>query len=264
MKKNVLGVLVDATTYEQALDAVLTAARNRRPFAVTALAVHGVMTGVLDREHGARLNSYDLVTPDGQPVRWALNLLHGTGLTDRVCGPVLTERVLRAAADEGLPVYLYGSTEETLDRLVLNLQNTLPALKIVGREASRFRTARPGEDAKLAARITGSGARILLVGLGCPRQEVFVHAMRPLLPMPLLAVGAAFDFHAGMLRRPPVWMQRHGWEWLGRLALEPRRLWRRYLFLNPYYLLLLAAQRLRLRPAAPPAPVTDRPTEFPM
>lgn len=200
MKKNVLGVLVDATTYEQALDAVLTAARNRRPFAVTALAVHGVMTGVLDREHGARLNSYDLVTPDGQPVRWALNLLHGTGLTDRVCGPVLTERVLRAAADEGLPVYLYGSTEETLDRLVLNLQNALPALKVVGREASKFRTARPGEDAKLAARITGSGARILLVGLGCPRQEVFVHAMRPLLPMPLLAVGAAFDFHAGMLQ----------------------------------------------------------------
>ncbi|MFC8435412.1 WecB/TagA/CpsF family glycosyltransferase [Streptomyces sp. NPDC057253] len=264
MKRSVLGVLVDVTTYEQAVDAVLAAARNRRPFAVTALAVHGVMTGVLDRGHGARLNSYDLVTPDGQPVRWALNLLHGAGLTDRVCGPVLTERVLRAAADEGLPVYLYGSTEETLGRLALNLQNALPALKIAGREASRFRTARPGEDAELAARITGSGARIVLVGLGCPRQEVFVHAMRPLLPMPLLAVGAAFDFHAGMLRRPPVWMQKHGWEWLGRLALEPRRLWRRYLFLNPYYLLLLAAQWIRWRPAAPLAPVTDRPTEFPM
>lgn len=264
MKRNVLGVLVDVTTYEQALDAVLAAARGRRPFAVTALAVHGVMTGALDRAHGARLNSYDLVTPDGQPVRWALNLLHGAGLTDRVCGPVLTQRVLRAAADEGLPVYLYGSTEDTLGRLVLNLQNALPALKIAGREASRFRTARPGEDAELAARITASGARIVLVGLGCPRQEVFVHAMRPLLPMPLLAVGAAFDFHAGMLRRPPVWMQKHGWEWLGRLVLEPRRLWRRYLFLNPYYLLLLAAQWLRLRPAAPPAPTTDRMTGFPM
>ncbi|MEU0412079.1 WecB/TagA/CpsF family glycosyltransferase [Streptomyces griseorubiginosus] len=264
MKRNVLGVLVDVTTYEQALAAVLAAARGRRSFAVTALAVHGVMTGVLDREHGARLNSYDLVTPDGQPVRWALNLLHGAGLTDRVCGPVLTQRVLRAAADEGLPVYLYGSTEETLGRLVLNLQNALPGLKIAGREASGFRTARPGEDAELAARITGSGARIVLVGLGCPRQEVFVHAMRPLLPMPLLAVGAAFDFHAGMLRRPPVWMQKHGWEWLGRLALEPRRLWRRYLFLNPYYLLLLAAQWLRLRPAVPPAPTTDRPAEFPV
>ncbi|WP_030622249.1 WecB/TagA/CpsF family glycosyltransferase, partial [Streptomyces fulvoviolaceus] len=140
-----------------------------------------------------RLNSFDLVTPDGQPVRWALNMLHGAGLTDRVCGPTLTLHVLRAAADEGLPVYLYGSTEQTLDRLMLNLQNTLPALKIAGHEASKFRTARPGEDAEIAARITASGARIVLVGLGCPRQETFVHAMRPLLPMPLLAVGAAFD-----------------------------------------------------------------------
>ncbi|WP_199821132.1 WecB/TagA/CpsF family glycosyltransferase, partial [Streptomyces fulvoviolaceus] len=86
MKKNVLGVLVDVTSYDEATDSVLAAARNRRPFAVTALAVHGVMTGVLDQEHGARLNSFDLVTPDGQPVRWALNMLHGAGLTDRVCG----------------------------------------------------------------------------------------------------------------------------------------------------------------------------------
>ncbi|WP_030622474.1 WecB/TagA/CpsF family glycosyltransferase, partial [Streptomyces fulvoviolaceus] len=88
-----------------------------------------------------------------------------------------------------------------------------------------------------------------LVGLGCPRQETFVHAMRPLLPMPLLAVGAAFDYHAGILRRPPLWMQKHGWEWLWRLGLEPARLWRRYLILNPHYLLILMAQWARLRPA---------------
>jgi exopolysaccharide biosynthesis WecB/TagA/CpsF family protein len=264
VKKNVLGVLIDVTNYDEAMDAVLAAARNSRPFAVTALAVHGVMTGVLDREHGARLNSFDLVTPDGQPVRWALNVLHGAGLTDRVCGPTLTLNVLRAAADEGLPVYLYGSTEQTLDRLMLNLRNTLPALKIAGHEASKFRAARPGEDVEIAARITESGARIVLVGLGCPRQETFVHAMRPLLPMPLLAVGAAFDFHAGNLRRPPMWIRDHGLEWLWRLGLEPRRLWRRYLFLNPHYLLLLAAQWARLKPADPPPSATDRPAEFPV
>ncbi|MGY6024257.1 WecB/TagA/CpsF family glycosyltransferase [Streptomyces spinosirectus] len=252
------------TRYDEAVDTVLAAARQRRPFAVTALAVHGVMTGVLDREHGARLNSFDLVTPDGQPVRWALNVLHGAALTDPVCGPNLALDLLGAAADEGISVYLYGSTEQTLDRLVLNLQNQLPMLKIAGREASKFRTARPGEGEEIAARIRASGARIVLVGLGCPRQEVFVHAMRPLLPMPLLAVGAAFDFHAGNLRRPPVWMRKRGLEWLWRLALEPRRLWRRYLLLNPHYLLLLAAQWARLRPVPPMPPTTDRPTEFPV
>ncbi|MFE5027597.1 WecB/TagA/CpsF family glycosyltransferase [Streptomyces sp. NPDC056656] len=252
------------TRYDEAVATVLAAARSSRPFAVTALAVHGVMTGVLDREHGARLNSFDLVTPDGQPVRWALNLLHDTALTDPVCGPTLTLHVLRAAADEGLPVYLYGSTGQTLDCLMLNLQNTLPALKIAGHEASKFRAAGPGEDAEIAARITGSGARIVLVGLGCPRQEAFVHAMRPLLQMPLLAVGAAFDFHAGNLRRPPLWMRKHGLEWLWRLGLEPRRLWRRYLLLNPHYLLLLAAQWAKLRPATPPPPAMDRPAAFPV
>ncbi len=118
MKKSVLGVLVDATTYDEATEAVLAAARDGRPFALTALAVHGVMTGVQDRAHEARLNSFDLVTPDGQPVRWALNSLYGAGLTDRVYGPTLTLRVLAGAAAEGLPVYLYGSTDETLDRLV--------------------------------------------------------------------------------------------------------------------------------------------------
>src|SRR5205807_1492137 len=150
VKHSVLGVLVDATTYDEATEAVLAAAREGRPFALTALAVHGVMTGVQDRAHGARLNAFDLVTPDGQPVRWALNSLYGAGLTDRVYGPTLTMRVLAGAAAEGLPVYLYGSTDETLDRLVPRLQELFPALKIAGREPSKFRTARPGEDAEIA------------------------------------------------------------------------------------------------------------------
>jgi N-acetylglucosaminyldiphosphoundecaprenol N-acetyl-beta-D-mannosaminyltransferase len=261
-KGNVLGVLVDATTYDEATAAVLAAAREGRPFALTALAVHGVMTGVQDRAHGARLNSFDLVTPDGQPVRWALNSLHGAGLTDRVYGPNLTLRVLAGAAEEGLPVYLYGSTDETLDRLVPKLHELFPALKIAGREASKFRAVKPGEDVEIAERIKASGARIVLVGLGCPRQEVFTYAMRPLLPMPLLAVGAAFDYHAGQLRHPPAWMQRAGLEWLWRLGLEPGRLWKRYLLLNPAYLARLAAQKTHLWKATPAEPATARPESF--
>ncbi|WP_369916269.1 WecB/TagA/CpsF family glycosyltransferase [Plantactinospora sp. KBS50] len=263
-KHNVLGVLVDAVDYDAAAERVVGAARDRRPFALTALAVHGVMTGVQDPEHNARLNSFDLVTPDGQPVRWALNLLHRAGLTDRVYGPTLTLRVLARCADEGLPIYLYGSTEPTLARLVPALERMFPALKLAGVEPSKFRSAHPGEDVEIADRIRNSGARLLLVGLGCPRQEVFAYAMRPLLDMPLLAVGAAFDYHAGLLRTPPPWMQRAGLEWLWRLGLEPGRLWRRYILLNPAYLARLAAQRTGLWKATPPAPAQTRLTTFPV
>ncbi|RZU50967.1 exopolysaccharide biosynthesis WecB/TagA/CpsF family protein [Krasilnikovia cinnamomea] len=261
-KRNVLGVLVDAVDYEAATEQIITAARERRPFAVTALAVHGVMTGVQDRAHNARLNSFDLVTPDGQPVRWALNLVHGARLADRVYGPTLTLKVLERAAAEGLPVYLYGSTQPTLDRLVPALEGMFPALKIAGVEASKFRSVQPGEDAEIAERIKASGARVVLVGLGCPRQEVFTYAMRPLLDMPLLAVGAAFDYHAGLLKNPPAWMQRYALEWLWRLGLEPKRLWKRYVLLNPAYLARLAAQKSGLWRASPPAPATERVPTF--
>ncbi|WP_329105660.1 WecB/TagA/CpsF family glycosyltransferase [Micromonospora sp. NBC_01699] len=261
-KRNVLGVLVDAIDYDAAATAVITAAQERRPFALTALAVHGVMTGVLDPPHNARLNSFDVVTPDGQPVRWALNLLHGAALTDRVYGPTLTLRVLSRAADAGLPVYLYGSTEATLARLVPALEQLFPALKFAGVEPSKFRQARPNEENEIADRIRASGARVVLVGLGCPRQEVFAYAMRPLLDMPLLAVGAAFDYHAGLLRKPPPWMQRAGLEWLWRLGLEPGRLWQRYLVLNPAYLARLTAQKTKLWRATPPPPATEPPPTF--
>lgn len=259
---NLLGVQVAAVDREAAAARVLTAARERRPLALSALAVHGVMTGVADRDHNALLNGLDLVVPDGQPVRWGLNLLHGTRLPDRVYGPDLTLDVLAGLAAEDLPVYLYGSTEPTLARFSDTLRRRFPGLTIAGAEPSRFRPLRPGEDEEIARRILDSGARCVLVGLGCPRQEVFVAGMRPLLPLPLLAVGAAFDYHAGQLRRPPAWMQRRGLEWCWRLALEPRRLWRRYLVLNPHYLARLTAQRAGLWAAVPPAPAATRPRTF--
>jgi N-acetylglucosaminyldiphosphoundecaprenol N-acetyl-beta-D-mannosaminyltransferase len=241
-KRNVLGVLVDAVDYKAAVDGVLAAAREGRPFALTALAVHGLMTAVLDKSYQSRLNTLDLVTPDGQPVRWALNMLHDARLRDWVSGPELVIDVLREAAQHGVAVYLYGSTPQTLQALTASLHTLFPELSIAGVEPSKFRSAAAGELTELAERISRSGARIVLVGLGCPRQEIFVHEMRPLLRMPLLAVGAAFDYHAGQLRRAPEWMRRRGLSWFWRLACEPRRLWRRYLLLNPAYLAGLLAQ----------------------
>lgn len=255
-----MGVLVDVIDYDAAIDKVIAAALQRRSFILTALAVHGVMTGLSDRRHNARLNAFDVVAPDGQPVRWALNLLHSAGLREWVSGPELTVRVLRRAAAEGLPVYLYGSTQRTVGRLVAVLTRMVPSLRIAGAEPSRFRDAEPGEYARIAQRINGSGARLVLVGLGCPRQESFVHAMRPLLDMPLLAVGAAFDYHAGRLRPAPLWMQRRGLAWLWRLVREPRRLWRRYLVLGPRYLVRLSAQKTGLWEPSVPAP-SHRPVE---
>ena len=241
-KHNLLGVLIDAVDYEATVERVLAAARARQPLALSALAVHGVMTGVLDATHRYRLNHLDLVVPDGQPVRWALNVLHNTRLPDRVYGPTLTLKVCERAADEGLPVYFYGSRAEVLERLTRRLRARFPRLIVAGAQPSRFRTLTPEEQRAVAATIGASGAAITFVGLGCPRQEVWVYENRTLLSMPVLAVGAAFDFHAGTLPQAPVPLQRAGLEWAFRLAHEPRRLWQRYLHLNPLYLWMVLLQ----------------------
>ena len=257
-KRNVLGVLVDALDYDAALDRLLSAARHGRSLGASALAVHGVMEAARDPVLRYRVNHLELVTPDGQPVRWALNLLHGARLKDRVYGPTLMRKLLERAAAEQLPVYLYGSTSAVLDALVDNLRRRFPALAVAGREPSQFRLGTPAELDEIAARISASGARLVFVGLGCPRQEVLTHELSRRLAVPVLAVGAAFDYHAGFLREPPAVVQRVGLQWLWRLVAEPRRLWRRYCLLNPAYAVRVAAQAAHLlRPSArgvePPA-----------
>lgn len=246
-KYNLLGIGIDAVDYETVVEKIVNAAKKQRSFTVSALAVHGVMTGVLDRIHGARLNQLDLVVPDGQPVRWALNGLHGLKMTDRVYGPTLTLKVCDRAAREGLSIYLYGSTAEVLQALCKNLQTQFPGLQIAGAQPSLFRQVTDQEKQAIANTIQSSGASIVFVGLGCPRQEVWIYEYRTLINMPMLAVGAAFDFHAGKQQQAPTFLQRRGLEWLFRLIHEPRRLWKRYLLLNPLYLLLVAKQALHLQ-----------------
>lgn len=246
-KRNVLGINVDVVDYAGAVARIVGAAENKQAYGVSALAVHGVMTGTLDDEHKYRLNQLELVTPDGQPVRWALQILHGIKLPDRVYGPKLTSLVVQRAAEKGLSIYLYGSRDEVLDSFAANLQARYPGLEIAGAEASKFRTLEPSENEELEARIHSSGADIVFVGLGCPRQEIFVYEHAKSLGIPVLAVGAAFDFHAGLLKQAPQWMQDRGLEWLFRLCIEPRRLWRRYLFLNPLFIFFVACQKLGFR-----------------
>lgn len=246
-KRNIVGILMDVVDYEAAVDFVGRAAREKRGTAISALAVHGLMTGVLDGEHKFRLNHFDLLVPDGQPVRWALNLLHHAKLSDRVYGPKLTLKICARAAADGIPVYFYGSTPEILASLRQALEKMFPNLPVAGMEPSKFRRLTPGEKLELANRIRASGAAITFVGLGCPRQEVFAFEFREILGMPILAVGAAFQFLAGKMPQAPSWMQAAGLEWLFRLASEPKRLWRRYVYLNPAYVFLVTLQALGFR-----------------
>jgi len=246
-KKNVLGVMVDEIDYEGAVEYVMWAAKERQARSISALAVHGVMAGVVDKEHLYRLNNLDVVLPDGQPVRWYLNLLYRSRLTARCYGPKLTLKLCARAESEGLPVFFYGATQSMLDAMRKNLLKEHPQLMIAGMEPSKFRRLDAREKSELADRIRSSGASMLFVGLGCPRQEVFVYEFRDLLPMPALAVGAAFTFISGELPHAPLWIEKIGMEWLFRFCAEPHRLWRLHVFHNPAYAALLALQFLRLR-----------------
>ncbi len=241
-RHNVLGVLVNAVDYEAAVTCIVTAALGRQKLAVSAVAVHGIMTGVLDAQQKYRLNCLDMVVPDGQPVRWALRWLHKIPLPDRVYGPRLMLAICGEAARLGLPIFLYGSTDEILAGLCIQLRQMFPSLSIVGTRSSKFRCLSAVEKDQLVREIQSSGARVVLIGLGCPRQEVWAYEFRSELSMPLVAVGAAFSFLAGASRQAPEWMQARGFEWLFRLASEPTRLWRRYLFLNPLFLGSLLVQ----------------------
>ena len=257
-KHDILGVLVDAVTPQQAVDLVIDAARARTPCSVTALAVHGVMTGVDDPEQRYRLNQFDLVTPDGQPVRWALNRLYGCNLDERVYGPTLMRDLCAQAAREQLPIALYGSTPDVLEKLSANLRNEFGGLTIVGTWPSQFRTGSDDQADAVADMIAAAEPALVFVGLGCPRQEQFVYELGERIGVPTLAVGAAFEYHAGVTTEPPKWMQDAGLQWLHRLAADPKRLAHRYVVLSSRYVGLIVRQAAGRPAAQSPAQVPVR------
>lgn len=240
-KADLFGVGMSLTTYEEAVGAILRAASEGVPGLVACQAVHAVVTASGDPDLLEKVNAFDLVTPDGQPVRWALNLLHGTRLTDRVYGPELMIRLCRGAAAGQFPIYLYGGSPDVARRLHDNLLRLFPDLRIVGTESPPYRALTTEEDAALVERIRVSGARLVFVGLGCPKQDVFAYQHRRTIDAVQICVGAAFDFHAGVKKMAPAFMQRHGLEWLYRLSQEPSRLWKRYLVTNSIFLAKFAS-----------------------
>jgi len=213
---------------------------------VTAAAVNLVMSAREDPEAGAALAGATLATPDGMPLVWALRAL-GNARATRIYGPDLMAAFCARAAQKGIPVYLYGGRDErALALLQARLRESFPGLAIAGAHSPPFRALSEAEKAEDAARIDASGAAVVWVGTGQPKQEKWMREMRPRLEAPLLVgVGAAFDFHAGLVSQAPQWMQRSGLEWAYRLSREPRRLWRRYARYNPRFVAGFAAQYAR-------------------
>lgn len=242
----VLGQHLDAVNYQQAVESVLCWARAGESRYVCVTNVHVVMEGWDRPAYRAVVNAADLITPDGVPLVWCLRAL-GLKSATRVYGPDLTWQVCERAEQEGLSIALYGGTDESLAAFVAALQLRYPRLQVACAIAPPFRPLQDAEDQAYTEAILQSGADILFVGIGCPKQECWMQAHVERLPLPMLGVGAAFDFHSGRVRQAPAWMQRLALEWLFRLMMEPRRLWRRYAWHNPRFILLFALQYLKFK-----------------
>jgi exopolysaccharide biosynthesis WecB/TagA/CpsF family protein len=247
-KHEVFGVPISAVTCDQACDSILDAAKQHTSAVVSAFSVHALIEAAKPKfvQHAKR---FDIITPDGQPVRWALNLLYNAKLQTNVRGSELTWRLCERAADEGVSIYLYGSSPQTLKALETNLLAAFPKLKIAGAESPPFRPLSPEEDAAMVERVNSSGAGLMFLGLGCPKQDLFAAEHVDRIRAVQLCVGAAFDFHAGTKATAPEWMQRRGLEWVFRLVQEPRRLWKRYLVTNTQFVVKLASQLVRQKAA---------------
>jgi N-acetylglucosaminyldiphosphoundecaprenol N-acetyl-beta-D-mannosaminyltransferase len=244
---NILGVGVSAINPAMAVSTIDRWLKQRSRQYVCVADVHSIME--CQRDEGARhiCNAAGLVTPDGMPLAWLLKF-SGYRYADRVCGSDLMFAVFEQGEKRGYRHFLYGSSERTLQRLKLKLERCFPGARIVGSISPPFRPLSTMEDRAIVAAINDSGADIVWVGLGAPKQERWMADHRRALDAPILiGVGAAFDFHAGLVRRAPRFLQRSGLEWLFRLYMEPRRLWRRYLTNNPQFLVDVAAQWAGLR-----------------
>ncbi|MGH6945541.1 MAG: WecB/TagA/CpsF family glycosyltransferase [Geminicoccaceae bacterium] len=245
---------ISLTSYDEVIDIV-----GRRPadraFVIAVCNVHSVMSARRDADLHVAISHADIATPDGMPLVWMLRLTCRPGQS-RVYGPDLMKLALQGGVDRGWRHYLYGTTPDTLARLRSAIQGFAPGAVIAGEMAPPFRDLTSAETDAVVAELRSSGADIVWVGLGMPRQEKWMHQVAHRLPgMTLAGVGAAFDLLSGTVPQAPAGLQRAGLEWAFRLWQEPRRLWRRYVLNNPLYILLAADQliRCRLRKARAPA-----------
>jgi N-acetylglucosaminyldiphosphoundecaprenol N-acetyl-beta-D-mannosaminyltransferase len=244
----VLGVPLALTDYERTMDWIDASVSAGKKGYVCVAATHTVVATQDDAELRAAVNGASLVVPDGQPIVWAMNAL-GHDLTHRVYGPDLMAKYCERSARTGARMFLYGGRNQgALVQLALNLRRRFAGVQIVGGYAPPFRPLSDEELDAVVAEINHAKPDVVWVGIGVPKQEKWMAALRDRLDAPVLVgVGAAFDFHAGLVPQAPAWMQSAGLEWLFRLSKEPRRLWKRYLTYNPRFVLGFARQYARYR-----------------
>jgi len=240
---SVLGAYIDALTWDEALWKIASAGEAHESRYVCICNVHSVVTTTRDAEFRRIVNESDMATPDGAPIAWALRRL-GNPTQERINGPDLMWKYLEHAERCGHIVFFYGSTLSTLNRLRHTLQRHFPRLRIGGMHSPSFGTLTAEEDDAEVQAINASGAHVVFVGLGCPKQEKWMASHRGRIHAVMIGVGAAFDYHAGVIRRAPLWWQRNGLEWLYRLLSEPRRLFKRYMVTNTLFVIGFARQML--------------------
>lgn len=237
----ILGMRVDAGTYADMADQIVDWGSRNESRYVCVANVHMVMETVDSADFRRMVNEADLVTSDGVPLVWALRLL-GLRAAERVYGPTLVLEICGRAASAGIPIALYGGTPDRLAAFTAFLAREYPDLNVAAAIAPPFRPLTPEEDEAFTRQLAESGAGITFVGIGCPKQERWMAAHKDRLPSTMVGVGAAFDFHSGTVRQAPSFLQRVGLEWLFRLVMEPRRLWKRYLKHNPRFVVGFARQ----------------------
>lgn len=245
MRIPLLGMWLDTISYAATLELVIVWAHALESRYVCIANVHVLMQAFDSVEYQQIVNSADLVTPDGVPLVWMMRLKGQRG-QQRVYGPTLMLHVLESATKEKIPVGFYGSKPEVLDALAKRMQARYEGLNVAYSCSPPFGAVSKEEDAVIVDEINRSGTRILFVGLGCPKQEIWMAEHRGVVNAVMLGVGAAFDFHAGVKAQAPAWMQKVGLEWFFRLYSEPGRLWRRYLYHNPRFIFLAVADLLGL------------------
>lgn len=236
----IVGTRVNSTTYSDATEAVVDWSHRRDSRYVCIANVHMLMEASDSNEFKRLVNAADLIVPDGMPLVWILRV-KGKRSQQRVYGPTLMLYVMEFAARDGIPVGFYGGKPEVLESLTKRMQARYSKLSVVFSVSPPFHVMSPEEDASIVEQINESGARILFVGLGCPKQELWMAEHRGRVKAVMLGVGAAFDFHAGVKPQAPEWIQKIGLEWLFRFFHEPRRLWKRYLYHNPRFIVLALA-----------------------
>jgi len=242
----VLDCFIHACSWRSTINSIHRWSVARESRYVCICNVHSLITARKDEKFREVLNEADMATPDGMPVAWMMRKI-GFPLQERINGPDLMWRYCALAAQRNEPIYLYGNTPKTLAALIIKLNTAFPNLQIAGSYSPPFRPLTEREDANIVAEINASGARVVFVSLGCPKQEMWMAEHRGRIQAVMIGVGAAFDYHAGTIQRAPLWMQQRGLEWLYRLCSEPRRLWKRYLVTNTQFIFAAIGQLIRRR-----------------